>query len=78
MAKRKGKEVTYQEKCKLAKMAWEAVAARNALELALGHLRYEALRKLNPRQFAELNDRNLAGEFFDDMVDELVVRDNVT
>ena len=41
-------------------------------ELALVFLRYEALRKLNPRQFTELHKRNLAGEFFDEMVDKLV------
>lgn len=33
--------------------------------------RYERLRRLNPRQFAELHQRNLAGERFDDMVDAL-------
>lgn len=41
-------------------------------ELALGWLRYEELRKLSVRQFKELNARNLKGEFFDSMVDELV------
>lgn len=35
--------------------------------------RYEAVRLLNPRQFAELYARNLAGEgAFDELVDELV------
>ncbi|HEY6018525.1 MAG TPA: hypothetical protein VIY48_01060, partial [Candidatus Paceibacterota bacterium] len=34
--------------------------------------RYEALRLLNPRQFTELYKRNLAGENFDAMVDELI------
>ena len=33
--------------------------------------RYERLRRLNPRQFAELHQRNLAGERFDDLVDAL-------
>lgn len=33
--------------------------------------RYERLRRLNPQQFAELHQRNLAGERFDDMVDAL-------
>lgn len=33
--------------------------------------RYEKLRKLNPRQFDELYARNLRGENFDKMVDEL-------
>ena len=30
--------------------------------------RYERLRRLNPRQFAELHQRNLAGERFDDLL----------
>lgn len=33
--------------------------------------RYERLRRLDPRQFAELHQRNLAGERFDDLVDAL-------
>lgn len=41
-------------------------------ELALGWLRYEAVRKLNVVEFANLIDRNLKGERFDDMVDELI------
>ncbi len=41
-------------------------------ELALGYLRYEALRKLNPRQFKEIHLRNIKGERFDDMVDNLI------
>jgi hypothetical protein len=37
-----------------------------------GYRRYEAIRKLNPQQFAELYARNLKGERFDDLVDELI------
>ena len=33
--------------------------------------RYERLRRLDPRQFAELHQRCLAGERFDDLVDAL-------
>lgn len=47
--------------------------SRNIAELTQGYLRYEALRKLNPRQFAELHRRNLLGDNYDGMVDELVV-----
>ena len=43
-------------------------------ELALGYLRYETIRKLSPRQYTELHQRNLKGENFDGMVDELVVK----
>ena len=42
-------------------------------ELALGWLRYEAVRKMNPRQFGEVCKRNLGGEFFDDIVTEFVL-----
>ena len=52
-------------------------AAKNCFryrELALGFLRYEALRKLNSRQYEELHKRNLNGENFDGMVDELIVK----
>ncbi len=41
-------------------------------ELALGWLRYEALRTLKPYEFDTLWKRNIKGERFDDMVDELV------
>ena len=37
----------------------------------LGYERYEKARKLNPRAFTALHKRNLAGERFDDMIDEL-------
>jgi hypothetical protein len=41
-------------------------------QLAIGWLRYEALRRLNPHQFTDLHKRNIAGENFDAMVDQLV------
>jgi hypothetical protein len=37
----------------------------------LGWTRYEKARKLNPAQWAELHQRNLRGENFDDMIDAL-------
>lgn len=56
--------------------AVEKAAERHSKELlALGWCRYEALRKLSPRQFEELRKRNIAGERFDDMVDELVAKE---
>lgn len=45
-------------------------------EAAQGHARYEALRLRNPHTYAELIERNIAGEAFDDMVDELVKAKN--
>lgn len=41
-------------------------------ELAIGWMRYEVTRKLNARQFTELCLRNVRGEQFDDMIDQLV------
>ena len=45
-------------------------------ELALGYARYEKLRTLNVRQFAELTKRNLNGESFDGMIDEMINNGN--
>lgn len=41
-------------------------------ELAIGWMRYMAIRRLNPQQYFMLHARNLAGERFDDMVDAMV------
>lgn len=49
-----------------------AIRDKAKIEMAVGYLRYEALRRLNPTQFAELHRRNLAGERFDDIVDEMI------
>lgn len=43
-------------------------------EAAIGHARYETLRALNPREIVDIWKRSIAGERFDDMVDELVSR----
>ena len=51
-------------------------AGKKVDELALGYLRYEAIRKLNDTQFARLHCRNVLGENFDKMVDEMVLIDN--
>jgi len=62
---------------KLTKLEQEVLITKvsgafNARELALGYLRYEALRKLNPREFSALVTRNIEGENFDKMVTELI------
>lgn len=46
------------------------VANHTPEELALGYLRYEAVRRMSPRTFGELHRLNLSGKFFDDLVDE--------
>ena len=40
-------------------------------QLIVAAERYEKLRRLNPRQFSELHQRNLKGAIFDNMIDEL-------
>ena len=56
----------------MRKLIIKAIKERPTVQLAIGFLRYEALRKLNATQFSELCHRNLHGERFDDMVDQLV------
>lgn len=48
-----------------------ALQRNNQRELALGHIRYMALSKINTRQFSYLNKLNLDGRNFDDMIDEI-------
>lgn len=45
----------------------------SALEARRGYLRYEIARTLDPRQHSELWERSMAGESWDDMIDELIV-----
>ena len=55
-------------KTTLEKLIDETIAERTPTELALGWLRYETLRRLSPSQCVELNNRNLSGENFDEMI----------
>jgi hypothetical protein len=48
------------------------LATNTAPELAIGFMRYEAVRKLTPGQFADLRHRAAQGGNFDAMVDKLV------
>lgn len=65
---------TIMDKSQRMNQLIEAQLARsNIQELALGFLRYEALRKLHPSRYEELHKRNVKGERFDDMVDDLVL-----
>ena len=50
----------------------DLIVEKNQEELTLGFLRYEALRKLNVKQYSDLVKNNLAGKNFDELVDELV------
>ena len=66
-----------QEKIQLREIIIEEMKSnRGSIDHATGYLRYEALRKLNASQYAELCQRNLNGERFDDMVDNLIITNN--
>ena len=60
------------QKQKLNADIFRLVSILDTRVLALGYIRYEKLRLLNPRQYAELNRKTLTGEgHFDDLVDQL-------
>lgn len=67
--------MTKEQQDRYGKVLTAAMQCHNGAECAIGFIRYEALRKLNARQFAELSRRNLAGEAFDDLVDGLISRE---
>lgn len=57
---------------------WEAIddaASKQAYaELSLGWMRYEAVRKLSAKEFADICQRVVRdGVFFDDVIDELIL-----
>ena len=64
--------MTTTQQARYNEVICQAMDSHNSAELAIGFIRYEALRKLNARQFAELSARNRQGERFDDMVDGLI------
>lgn len=63
-------ETLSAERGSLERLVRLLVANHTPEELALGYLRYEAVRKMSPRTFGELHKLNLSGKFFDSLVDE--------
>jgi cobalamin biosynthesis protein CobT len=62
-----------EQKQTLQRKASSAMESKNIAELTQGYLRCEALRRLTITQFENLCIRNVNGENFDDMVDQLVI-----
>ena len=60
---------------KLQELVEEAVAFKSPEELALGYLRYEALRRVLPSKYKEMHELCIRGKWFDDQVDGLVCED---
>jgi hypothetical protein len=51
----------------------KAVKANNPKELALGFVRYEAVRRLGPQKFQEIHSQSIAGgRRFDELIDEII------
>ena len=50
----------------------KAIMQNTNAALAIGYIRYEAVRALNTRRFAALNSLNMQGQRFDDLVDRLI------
>lgn len=50
----------------------QVVMNNSASDLAIGFLRYEAIRKLRPNLFRDAHNRTITDERFDFMVDMLV------
>ena len=46
-----------------------AISNHTPEDLAIGYLRYEAVRRMNPRTFSEIWRQSLRGISFDDIVD---------
>ncbi len=59
---------------RLRPLILDAMNRESGYEMARGFLRYEAYRKLKPPECAELYKRNIAGENFDDLIDELILK----
>lgn len=59
---------------KIGSLVFKAIQEVTPQELALGWLRYEAIRKLSPFDFEELRKDEAKGTaLFDDQIDELVM-----
>lgn len=61
-------------RAQLAHLVRLCIDAHSTEELALGFLRYEALRRVTTRAFGEMVRRALAGECFDDIVTESLLK----
>lgn len=53
----------------VGKLPW--IVGESPVDIRRGHMRYEKLRKLNPREFKDLWEKALKGSHFDSLVDKL-------
>lgn len=57
---------------RLRPLVLDTIDRVGSYESAKGWLRYEKMRKLNMPELIELRARNMDGEMWDDMIDELI------
>lgn len=63
------------ESQELARRADDKLDSVDRRIIAIGYLRYEAIRKLHPKAFADIHARNLREDItFDRLVDELILK----
>lgn len=67
--------MTPKQISKLFELIIETCDRVDSFDRAKGWLRYEKIRTLNAVQFAKLQRRNLEGKNWDDMIDELIVKE---
>jgi hypothetical protein len=56
----------------------DAIDSVGQYESAKGWLRYEKMRTLNIQQLSQLQRKNLEGEHWDDLIDQLIAKDITT
>lgn len=67
--------VNNEDRCTLNARIAKVIVSRTCSEVAIGWLRYEAVRNLSVKQYKKLFCQSLAGsKSFDDLVDELIVK----
>jgi len=64
------KIATGEDDITIDKLIEDEVAMYDVKDLALGHILYEAVRTMSPREFHDAHTRNLEGEKFDQIIME--------
>jgi hypothetical protein len=67
------RRVEVVNKDRIKKLVEFTASSSNVKDMAIGWLRYECVRRMNPRQFGEICKRNLEGEDFDDLIDQALL-----
>ena len=63
-------QLTADQLALLRQLVIKTISEQSLFDIIKGYLLYETLRRVNPIQFVEICQRNLAGEQFDDIITE--------